>query len=312
MALRIGHTNSAANPRAGKMAQLGAGVAPPACFQGPAFLGPQETPPQEYIYGARDRMDEAYDLIRTVRDKRFRYFRNYMPYVTYAQDIDYMNEMPMLQDLRRLHTEGKLDGDQEKWFAPTKPLEELYDVEADPHELNNLATHPEFQSDLYRLRAVHLSWMASTDDVGLIPEPELDAWRNSAGTMTAQAPVLTLSEEKILMSSSTPGASISYRWEDDVPDYWRLDRGGVAVRPGVRLHAKASRIGFKDSIVVTVGEAGGGPSGVTESHPVDAESLGQASSGRPKCGCVCRCGTRIGRLGRGADGPACARKKASR
>ena len=102
-------------------------------FQGQAFFGPHRAvKPREHVYGHRDRMDETYDLIRTVRDKRFRYVRNFMPWQPYSQDIAYMNEMPTMQEWRRLHAEGKLTGPAADWFRKEKPVEELYDTEADP------------------------------------------------------------------------------------------------------------------------------------------------------------------------------------
>ncbi|MCF6285758.1 MAG: sulfatase, partial [Candidatus Hydrogenedentes bacterium] len=250
-----------------------AGVAPPAYFQGQAFLGQAEAPPPAYIYGARDRMDETYDLIRTVRDKRFRYFRNYMPYVTYAQHIEYMDEMPMLQDLRRLHGEGKLNADQEKWFAPRKPLEELYDVEADPHELNNLVEDPKYHDVLLRLRKAHLTWMEETGDVGLISEPEYDAWKWRDGIQTVDTPSIQRNGERVAMAVSTPGATIIYRWADDTSGHWRLYSQPVPWRDGVALRVKASRAGFKDSPEITASEKGGTSTTKPSVHPVDRDDL---------------------------------------
>jgi len=65
-----------------------AGVPIPKIMQGRAFLGPNLTAPRDYIYGARDRMDERYDIIRSVRDKQYRYIRNYEALKPYYQ---YMN-----------------------------------------------------------------------------------------------------------------------------------------------------------------------------------------------------------------------------
>ena len=76
---------------------------------------------------ARDRMDETYDIIRSVRDKRYRYIRNYQPGKPYAQYIDYMEEMPMMREMRHLNAQGKLEGAQKLFFRPEKPVEELFD-----------------------------------------------------------------------------------------------------------------------------------------------------------------------------------------
>ena len=71
---------------------------------------------------------------RAVRDKRDRYVRNYEPWKTYAQDLNYMEQMPTMKEMRRLEAEGKLAGPERLFFRGTKPVEELYDLESDPHE----------------------------------------------------------------------------------------------------------------------------------------------------------------------------------
>ena len=119
-----------------------AGVPVPEYMQGRAFLGDQAAVPREYIFAARDRMDETYDLIRCTRDRRYKYLRNYQPCKPYVQYIDYMEQMPTMREWRRLNKEGKLVGPQKLFFRPEKPLEELYDLENDPHEINNLAESP--------------------------------------------------------------------------------------------------------------------------------------------------------------------------
>ena len=90
-------------------------------------------------------MDEAYDMMRTVRDSRFRYIRNFFPGRPYAQYIDYMEEMPTMREWRRLYKEhmnalspdyGRaLNPVQLLFFSPEKPAEELYDIMQDPHEV---------------------------------------------------------------------------------------------------------------------------------------------------------------------------------
>ncbi len=98
-----------------------AGVAVPSYMQGQAFLGAARAKPREYVFAARDRMDETYDIIRTVRDKQFQYIRNFKPGRPYAQYIDYMEKMPTMQEMRRLNKEGKLTGPQKLFFLPEKP-----------------------------------------------------------------------------------------------------------------------------------------------------------------------------------------------
>jgi N-sulfoglucosamine sulfohydrolase len=150
-----------------------AGVAVPKAFQGRVLVGPDAGPEPRYVFSARDRMDERYDRIRSVRDRRFRYVRNFHPELPYAQHIAYMEEMPTMREWRRLHAEGALNPVQDEFFAPAKPAEELYDEETDADEIHNLAGDPRYGDKLVELRAALDRWVAETHDLGAIPEREL-------------------------------------------------------------------------------------------------------------------------------------------
>lgn len=234
-----------------------AGIKIPQHIQGKAFLGSQKAAPREYIYAARDRMDEAYDLIRAVRDKRYKYIRNYMWHLTRGQDINYMNQMPTMQEMRRLNAEGKLKGPQLQYFEATKPVEELYDTRNDPHEVNNLADNPKYKKVLERMRKAHKQWVKETGDIGLIPEPEFDEMKRPGGKYQKTAePVFWSSDwqpsqdmRRVSIACPTAGASIVYRITGDGVGQsdWKLYRKSLWLTPGKVLHAKACRIGFKDS-----------------------------------------------------------------
>ncbi len=150
-----------------------AGVPIPEHLHGRAFLGNNLSSPREYVFGARDRMDERYDIIRMVRDRRYRYIRNYEPHKTYAQNLNYMDQMPTMKEMRRLAAAGKLKGAEKLFFRETKPVEELYDLTKDPHEIENLADSPRHQKVLQRMRAVHRNWQDESKDLALLPEPEM-------------------------------------------------------------------------------------------------------------------------------------------
>jgi len=148
-------------------------VSIPEHMQGRPFLGKNLPSPRQYVYGTRDRMDERYDIIRTVRDKRYRYIRNYEPFKPYYQYIQTAERGPVMQELRRLHRLGNLPPAAELFMANNKPVEELYDLQKDPYEIHNLAGKPEYGEMLERMRAAHVEWMLETKDLGLFPEPEL-------------------------------------------------------------------------------------------------------------------------------------------
>jgi hypothetical protein len=156
-----------------------AGVSIPDYMQGQAFLGDAAAKPREYVYAFRDRMAERYDTVRVVRDKDFQYIRNFQPHRTWSQFVSYTEQMPTMKVWRRLAEEGKLNEIQGRYFQPTKPVEMLYDVHADPHQIHNLAEDAKHAEVLQRMRAECRAWMARAYDLGLLPEYEMH--RRAAG-----------------------------------------------------------------------------------------------------------------------------------
>ena len=150
-----------------------AGVDVPPHVQGEAFLGSQQSQPRQYVYGIRDRMAERYDTVRLVRDKQFQYVRNYQPQLSWSQYVSYTEEMPTMKVWRSLAEQGRLNPVQARYFNPTKPLEQLYDTAADPHQIDNLAGDPKYATVLKRMREESIRWMHRTGDLGLLPEYEM-------------------------------------------------------------------------------------------------------------------------------------------
>ncbi len=149
-----------------------AGVPVPPHMQGEAFLGPQAKPPRLYVYLFRDRADERPDAFRAVRDKRFRYIRNYYPHLPYGQYLQYLWLNPATAEWENLFRQGKLDATRSAFFLP-RAQEELYDVQADPHEVKNLANDPAYRAELDRLRKALRDWQLEIRDTGLLPEAEM-------------------------------------------------------------------------------------------------------------------------------------------
>jgi arylsulfatase A-like enzyme len=162
-----------------------AGVAAPDQFQGRALLGESLGSPRQYIHGHRDRMDERYDIIRSVRDSRYRYIRNYQPWKPYYQFMSTAEAGPTMQELRRVQASGMLPTAAAQFMAVMKPPEELYDLRRDPHEIRNLAGDRRHTAVLDRLRAEHERWMDETLDTGLLPESELELREEALGSRYA-------------------------------------------------------------------------------------------------------------------------------
>mgnify|MGYP003854199709 CR=1 FL=1 len=151
-----------------------AGLPRPPLMQSRIFLGPQADPPRTYAFSARDRIDETVNRIRTVRDARYRYIRNYMPEQSFLALNRYKEKCFLVIPLmRQLHAEGKLSGPPLALMRSRLPEEELYDTAADPYEIHNLAESkkPEHQQALVRLRTALDTWITETGDRGWVPEP---------------------------------------------------------------------------------------------------------------------------------------------
>ena len=147
------------------------GLQAPDWMQGHAFMGPRSAPPQPYLFGFRGRMDERYDLVRSVRNSRYLYARNFLPHLIYGQFIDYQFQTPTTRVWKSLYDEGKLRPPQ-TCFWERKPFEELYDLESDPDEVRNLAESPAHRAVLAELRQALREHIRTVRDVGLLPEAE--------------------------------------------------------------------------------------------------------------------------------------------
>lgn len=157
------------------------GVEIPEHMQGHAFLGDKKTADPEYVHLFRGRMDERYDMMRAVRDHRFKYIRNYMPQRIYGQHLNYLWKMPLTNAWQREYLAGRTKGPQNIFWEP-KPFEELYDTEADYWEVNNLAGDPKYADVLERMRKQVHDQIFRIRDSGFMPEGQMVS--RSKGTTT--------------------------------------------------------------------------------------------------------------------------------
>jgi arylsulfatase A-like enzyme len=241
-----------------------AGVEIPVHMQGRVLIGPKAGPAPAYVFGARDRMDIEYDMMRSARDGRFLYIRNFHPELPYAGHIIYRNQSAIMQEWLRMQAEGQLAGPATLWMRTARPAEELYDVRKDPHQIENLSGQTAHRATLEKMRGVVNDWMARIGDQGLINEPELiqRMWPGGVQPETAQpyiVPRRTTADPARLQAIEaagpgevniyvpTQGASIGYTTDDGPSPKWRLYTGPIAVKPQMTLRAKAIRYGYKES-----------------------------------------------------------------
>lgn len=150
-----------------------ANIKPPAWMQGHAFAGPHQAKPPEFLFGERGRMDERYDLVRSVTDGRYVYLRNYFPHVSQAQRVTYQFQTPTTRLWWERFEQGLTNDAQSIFWRVPKAPEELYDLQSDPDEVRNLVNSPEHQAVLERLRRAQREHAAATRDVCFLPEGEI-------------------------------------------------------------------------------------------------------------------------------------------
>jgi len=256
-----------------------AGVKVPAHMQGSAFLGKQAAAPREYVYAIRDRMAERYDTVRVVRDKRYQYLRNYQPHRSWSQFVSYTEEMPTMKAWRRLAGAGKLNGPAARYFQPTKPVEELYDNAADPHQVRNLAGEAKFADVLKRFRAAGREWMRRTGDLGLLPEYEMHRRRGrqtpyDVARDAARNPVGRLQQAADLANAADPAnlPALTKLLDDREPAVrWWGAVGLVALgdkAAGAKARLRAALADSAPNVRVAAAEALCNLGGVDEAMPV--------------------------------------------
>jgi hypothetical protein len=145
-----------------------AGLKPPAHMQGASLVSANQAK-RQFVFGMRNRMDERYDMARTVRDARYRYIRNYAPHRIYAQNTAFEWQMDSYRALEAAHLAGRLNPVQERFFGE-KPAEEFYDLAADPDEIQNLIDVPEQRERIATMSAALDAHMLAINDNGFIPE----------------------------------------------------------------------------------------------------------------------------------------------
>jgi len=113
-------------------------------------------------------MGSAHDAMRSARSDCFKLIHNLMPERPWLQYSGYKEDnYPMLAEMNTLFLEGKLNEEQAKFFASTKPDFELFDLEKDPYELNNLADDPKFAAIKDELLSELYAWRSRIKDQGV-------------------------------------------------------------------------------------------------------------------------------------------------
>ena len=108
----------------------------------------------KYVYGVRTNQNILNSEVfpsRMIRDNRYKYIRNFNSLEVVEQNL---TGKPNVDYFIKRGANAFKD----------EPLEELYDLESDPFEQNNLTQNPELQSVKKKLKKDLFSWMEAQDD----------------------------------------------------------------------------------------------------------------------------------------------------
>ena len=162
-----------------------AGAQMPSYLEGVPIIN-REFKGRSHIYGARDRWDEIDECMRSVCDGRYNYIRNYMPETPWDAHQAYLDfYRPVLHVMRRLNADAALNSRTSVFFQDGKPEEELYDWQADPHELQNLSADPKLRTVLEQMRGRMREYQRMHRDAGL--EDLGHRWIDTSGAPEVRA-----------------------------------------------------------------------------------------------------------------------------
>ncbi len=225
-----------------------AGVDVPGYIQGQDFADPA-APRREYIFASRDRIDEVPDRQRAIRDQRFKYIRSWYPQLAQGHLLAFRDNIDMVREMRAMYAAGELSAAQALWFqAPGE--EQLFDLQKDPFEINNLARDPAYQQELVRLRGALDQRLAEIGDWSDEAEIDMVARFQPGGERPVTPPPTgSVEDGQLILTAVEQGSSLGYRLNDGD---WQLYTAPVVIEEAAMVEAKAVRYGWEESEVISV------------------------------------------------------------
>ena len=207
---------------------------------------------RQYIYAAKDRMDEVYYRQRAVRDTAYKYIRSWYPQVPDGSHIAFRDNIEMMRQMWVMLDKGELSPEQRLWFEPTGE-ERLYDLKKDPLELHNVAGDTAYAAVLKRMRGALDDWLGRIGDWSEVTEDEMVKRFYPGGKRpVTPAPQITRHGDQVVVTCPEEGASLGYRL-DEGP--WQLYTGPVHVPEGHAFAARAVRYGWQESETAVLGQS---------------------------------------------------------
>ena len=127
---------------------------------------------RDEVFGHADRFDEKFDMVRTYRKGKWKYIRNYQSYYADGLQNNYRYRQLAYDNWRNLYRAERLNPVQRQFFE-RRSVEQLFNLEKDPHEVTNLAADPAQSKRLAEMRGLLKNKMKSINDLSFYPESRM-------------------------------------------------------------------------------------------------------------------------------------------
>ncbi len=125
---------------------------------------------RDYMFGFRQRTGDAVDDIRSITDGRYKLIWNRMPELPYMQLTSYKKlQYPAFCLYKVLYKNGELKAPYDQFMAESRSEFELFDLEKDPDELNNLSGNKKYEKVQNQL-FIELNSMLKKVEKNMLPE----------------------------------------------------------------------------------------------------------------------------------------------
>ena len=232
-----------------------AGLEIPEQIDGKPFLGKgvtlEEINKRKTAIGYADRFDEKYDHVRFMRKGKYTYWRNYQPFNFDGLHNFYRYKQEVFREWRDLAKAGKLNDVQSAFFK-ARPPEQLFDIEKDPHEVNNLAKDPAYQNILVEMRKAMKSRVRELPDVSFLPETALTPCNGNVVDLlkSNKQQIAKLASIADLQLTPYPEAKAqinsALNSEDPMQRYWGLITCSTFGKTADSFYAKAKELAKND------------------------------------------------------------------
>ena len=220
-----------------------AGVSIPSYMDGKSIFGSEKN---EYIFAARDRLDNFKGKTRAVRNKDYKFIKNYSIGIVGAQKLSFRENLMSMKELRKMYENNELNEIQKSWLNLIPELQ-LYDLNEDPHEINNLAYDPNYKEKVLLLENVLEQWIEKNNFHGHLEEEDLIEvfWPANTQPQTKE-PLYSLENGFLHLKNNNVSKDASIGFSYDGKN-WEVYSEPIEVKKNKKIYLKAVRYGWKES-----------------------------------------------------------------